>query len=752
MPVQQNIPWQKRILTMLASLIAIVGSVSWVMYVTRAGDLFSPLVIVGFTSIALIWIAITLQLQWRLMSTVVIFSLTIIGLSFPTAMGLRAGPLMIGSLAVMMAAAFHGRRTALMLLALQFAALCAIGYAAAKGRFSPAGFEAVGLDPFIDWIRGSVVYAFVTILQGAFVSLLMRSLTATNETVDRHELKLAEGDQLLKLFGDISSDYVYTVDLENPTLRPQLVSGAFERTTGYTPDDVEAVGGWLNVVHPADRPKLSAGFPLLQSGENVVTEYRIVARDGTIKWLKDYIYPIKNSAGVVNRLIGGVHDITESRRLEELMDSVAFYDPVTGLANRSLLMKRINQQTQDNAAGYAAALFIDLDNFKKTNDLFGHEIADQILLVVVERLRHLKSHGTTIARLAADEFIFLVPAQGQKLDQLKSEIAELARRILQSIRLPIPVPGQKAYEGTASIGVTYLGAGLNPNSAGEVLRQADAAMCRAKELGKNQTVEYTADLATRIIGRLALESDLEIALEEKQFELYYQLQLDHGRKALGAEVLLRWRHPDRGIVMPAEFIPLAEETGLIEQLGYWVFDEACRQLVRWNEKPLLKKLKLAVNVSARQFKQADFASRIQSIIHETGADATKLELELTESLMLMDISDTAQKMQQLRAMGLSLSIDDFGTGHSSLAYLKRLPITQLKIDQSFVRDIVHDKNDAIIVSTIIGMARNLHLEIIAEGVETEEQLSFLIENGCAAFQGFLFARPVALEDFEKLVA
>jgi diguanylate cyclase (GGDEF)-like protein len=444
-------------------------------------------------------------------------------------------------------------------------------------------------------------------------------------------------------------------------------------------------------------------------------------------------------------------DMTELRTAAAEIEQLAFFDPLTGLPNRRLLMDRVQhaQATSERSGHYGSLLFLDLDHFKTLNDTLGHDVGDQLLQQVAGRLKACVREEDTVSRLGGDEFVLML----EDLSPHPQEAAMLARRIGEKIVERLNQPYQLAsqeYHSTPSIGAAlFLGDSI---SATDLLRQADIAMYQVKAAGRNALCFFDPQMQAAITARARLEDDLRTALTLNQFELYYQPQLQLAGQVVGAEVLIRWKHPVRGMVSPAEFIPVAEESELISLIGEWVLRTACEQLALWQEDERYSDLQLSVNVSARQLRQAGFVDQVATIMRETGVKPHLLKLELTESLVLVSVDDTITKMQQLKALGVQFSIDDFGTGHSSLAYLTRLPLDQLKIDQSFVRNIGIRHTDGVIVQTIIGMARNLGLEVIAEGVETLAQQEFLALHGCNMYQGYLFGKPSPLVGFEGLLA
>ncbi|NTV97246.1 MAG: EAL domain-containing protein, partial [Thiobacillus sp.] len=425
-------------------------------------------------------------------------------------------------------------------------------------------------------------------------------------------------------------------------------------------------------------------------------------------------------------------------------------DPLTGLPNRRLLTDRLNhaRTTCARQDHRGALLFIDLDNFKTVNDTLGHDTGDLLLNKVAERLAGCVRESDTVARFGGDEFVVMLEGLSAQPQEATNQASLVGEKILAALNQPCMLAGHK-HHGTSSIGATvFTGRG---DSVEDLLKQADLAMYQAKEAGRNVLRFFDRSMQDVVAARAALEADLRQALARSEFVLHYQPQVEGDGNLVGAEVLLRWQHPERGMVPPGEFIPLAEETGLILPIGRWVIEAACRRLVAWSEQPERARCTLAVNISARQFHQSDFAQQVMAALRATGANPRRLKLELTESLLLDDMDDIVAKMAALKAHGVGFSLDDFGTGYSSLSYLKRLPLDQLKIDQSFVREVLTDANDAAIARTIIALADSLGLAVIAEGVETEAQRDFLAGAGCHAYQGWLYGRPVPAEAMERLL-
>ncbi|BCN37981.1 hypothetical protein ALDI51_13000 [Alicycliphilus denitrificans] len=443
------------------------------------------------------------------------------------------------------------------------------------------------------------------------------------------------------------------------------------------------------------------------------------------------------------------HDVTDLRLAAAEIEQLAFYDQLTGLSNRRLLLDRLGQAcaAAQRAGERGAVLFIDLDYFKTLNDTLGHEMGDQLLQQVARRLQGCVRAGDTVARLGGDEFVVLLaglPADAAEAAMLARGVAD---KIVHLLGQPYQIAGQ-TYHGSFSVGATLFGE--LPQAAGEVLKQADIAMYQAKAQRGSTLRFFEPGMQAAISERAQLEADLQQAIGAGQFLLHLQPQYDGAGAMVGAESLLRWQHPVHGLVPPARFIAVAEDSELIVPIGRWVLRSACELLARWRHAPHLRDLSLSVNVSARQFRQDDFAELVVRLLQDTGAPAHRLELELTESLVLEDVEDSIAKMHRLRVKGVRFAVDDFGTGYSSLSYLTRLPLHRLKIDKSFVHHLGESHSDDVVVQTILGMARNLELEVVAEGVETEAQRAFLARHGCDLYQGYLLARPMPVAQLEAM--
>jgi diguanylate cyclase (GGDEF)-like protein len=516
---------------------------------------------------------------------------------------------------------------------------------------------------------------------------------------------------------------------------------------------------WLKLVNVDSRHEVRAHVQrLIEKGIPFNHEYRIVRpSDGEERWVHCACRLRHDKEGDPTAIVGTYQDITERKAAEETINKLAFFDQLTGLANRTLLLDRLRQaMTLSRRNGHAGAvLLIDLDNFKTLNDIHGHEKGDLLLKQVAFRLTTcLRAEDTvarpvgknTVARLGGDEFVVVLPnLSGNSEEEAAAQAKVVASKLLFTLNQNYELDGV-GFVGTASIGVTLFRG--RRASIEDLLKQADLAMYRAKASGRDAVCFFDADLEATVMKRAMLEGHLRRALGLNQFQLHYQAQVVGDGHVTGAEVLARWQHPVLGMVSPAEFIPVAEESNLILPLGKWVLETACRQLAAWSLIPEFAGLTLAVNVSAQQFYQTDFVDQVRGLLAETKARAHLLKLELTESLFLRDVDEIIEKMMALKAVGVGFALDDFGTGYSSLLYLKRLPLDQLKIDQSFVRDVLIDPNDAAIARTVAALGQTLGLKVIAEGVETEAQRDFLAESGCHAYQGYFISRPLPVEGFE----
>jgi len=565
--------------------------------------------------------------------------------------------------------------------------------------------------------------------------------------IDITERKQVEAEFRIAATAFESQEAMVITDTNTVILR---VNKMFTDSTGYTIE--EAVGHKMSMLKSDrhDAAFYAAMWACINRTGTWQGEIWDKRKNGEIypKWLT--ITAVKDSEGVVTHYVGTHIDISERKAAEDEIKHLAFYDPLTGLPNRRLLRDRLQQAmvTHSRNGVYGALLFIDLDNFKTLNDTLGHDKGDFLLQQVAKRLVDSVRESDTVARLGGDEFVIMLEELSEKATEACINAELVAAKILMDLNQPYLFDG-RVHHSTPSIGATLFGD--QAGNIDELLKQADIAMYQAKALGRNMLKFFDPSMQAAIIARANLEEKLYKGLREKQFLLHYQPQVNGQKRITGAEALIRWQDTAQTMVRPADFIPLAEETGLILPLGKWVLETACAQLVKWAAQPELAHLSISVNVSVRQFRQADFVGHVLETLNHTGANPEKLKLELTESLLALDVADIMQKMTALKQVGVVFALDDFGTGFSSLYYLKQLPLDQLKIDRSFVRDILIDVNDAAIAKMIIALAESMGLDVVAEGVENEAQREFLALQGCHDYQGYLFSRPVPIEQFERLL-
>ncbi len=512
-------------------------------------------------------------------------------------------------------------------------------------------------------------------------------------------------------------------------------------------------------VHAEDHDRVKAALDLaMTKGQSYQHEFRILAPHSGVRVLHEQAQIFKTETGQISCIEGITQDITELVDAQQRIRNLAYYDALTGLANRQLFRELLLHELQraQRQDKQCALLFIDLDRFKRINDTLGHDVGDMVLQIVGNRINtcirsgdiaalHQSTSGKNeqVARLGGDEFTVVLTDIGQPEDA-----AVVTRRILEAIAMPIQMGAQEVIV-TASIGIA-----LGPRDGYDVenlLKNADLAMYSVKDKGRNNYHFFDHTMNEAVLNKFALENDLRKAIEQDQLELYFQPKINPMTgEIMGAEVLLRWKHPHRGMIPPVTFIPVAEESGFIVELGVWVLNRACEINREWQRRgmPIVP---LAINLSAANFRHPDLLSGIRKTLDDLNLHPNFLVIELTEGILMQDVTETIETLQALKDMGIYLSVDDFGTGYSSLNYLKRFPLDELKIDRSFVKDIISDPNDAAITAAIIGLAQNLKLSVVAEGVETTEQADFLLRRGCSTMQGFLFAKPMPQQEFEELL-
>ncbi len=544
---------------------------------------------------------------------------------------------------------------------------------------------------------------------------------------------------------EVSSNAIIICSAQAPDYAIEYVNPAFESITGY--GATEVLGKSLRSLQGASQDQqnieeISAALREQREGHAVLRNYR---KDGTGYWNDLFISPVRDENGAIVNFVVAQYDISAVMRYEAELEFQARHDALTGLANRNLLHERLERAIANARHGGTElwVVFVDLDRFKFVNDTLGHEAGDILLKTLADRLKLAVREADTVARMGGDEFVLVLPEGSSREAGM-----QVIQDIMQAIATPLLIQSHEFYL-TCSIGIAAYPS--DGGSADVLTKHADIAMYRAKEMGRNTYQFYTSSMSQRTLERLAIEADLRHALERDQFGLHYQPQIDLASGAVvGMEVLLRWHHPVHGLIAPARFIALAEEMGLIIPIGAWVLRAACEQTRAW-QLAGLGELRVAVNLSPRQFTQKGLAQSIAAILAETGLEARHLELELTESMVMTDVDHAITILRELKRLGVQIAIDDFGTGYSSLSYLRRFPIDVLKIDQSFVSDITLEEDGAAIVRTIISLAHSLRLKVVAEGVETDAQLAYLREHRCDQVQGYLFSRPVAAPDFEALI-
>ena len=530
------------------------------------------------------------------------------------------------------------------------------------------------------------------------------------------------------------------------------VNKAFTQTTGYSAEEVTGQSPRLFSSGHHDQTFYVAMNQCLESEGNWQGEIQNRRKNGEVYPQRLSISAVKDDAGVVTHFVAIFTDISDHKTAQAQIETLAFYDPLTDLPNRRLLMDRLDQviNASSRHERMSALLFVDLDNFKTLNDTLGHGQGDLLLTQVAKRLKTCIREGDTLARLGSDEFVVMLEGLSENALDAANQSEAVGDKILAALGADYAL-ASGAHHSTTSIGVTLFG-GEHQESNEEPLKRAELAMFQAKAAGRNTLRFFDTQMQAEVTAYASLEADLRDAVLHQQFMLHYQPQVVGNGRLTGVEALVRWQHPQRGMVSPAEFIPLAEASGLILPIGQWVLETACAQLATWASQPNRAHLTMAVNVSARQFQQVDFVEQVLATLARTHAKPKLLKLELTESMLVEDVEGIIAKMSALKGRGVGFSLDDFGTGYSSLAYLKRLPLDQLKIDQGFVRNIVSDPNDVAIAKMVLALAETMGLAVIAEGVEMQAQADFLAHLGCHAYQGYLFSKPLPIASFEVFAA
>lgn len=564
-------------------------------------------------------------------------------------------------------------------------------------------------------------------------------------TVEEENASLKTSEERFRKLTALSPVGIFQVD---PKQHLQYVNQRWRDIHGVQ-DDLPGMQEWFARIHPDDISAVQHAWNrLICEQESIALELRLLRRDQSPLWIHMLASALHDRNGELLGYLGAISDISELKAAQIQMETLAFYDPLTGLANRRLFRNRLEKSVKSvlRSGSSMALMFLDMDQFKRVNDTLGHDAGDILLKEVAHRLSHTVRENDTVSRIGGDEFTILLTDVHHT-----SDVLVVAEKLLHAMAKPIRIKGQDIVT-TVSIGITMTPE--DSTDANTLMKNADLAMYRAKELGRNNFQFFSEDMNHSILEHLSLEKEINEAIARQQFSLVFQPKIslfDFG--ITGVETLIRWQHPEKGMITPDRFIPVAEETGQILEIGSWVLEQSCRQissLIRSNVLP--EHAKVAVNLSARQFTDPHLLQRIRSVLEITNIPPHCLELEITESTLMEDVESAIQIMQEIKKTGVAIAIDDFGTGYSSLAYIKRFPIDVLKVDRSFVMDIPEDKNDMAITAAVIAMAQKLSMTVVAEGVETQEQLQFLRQNNCDEGQGYLFSRPLSLGQLHQFLS
>lgn len=556
------------------------------------------------------------------------------------------------------------------------------------------------------------------------------------------EQKLKDSEEQKRLIYDNLDVAIWSVD--HDTNQVLFLTKGFETIYGYANEEMKNDRDlWLKVIHPDDYKPVMEKQKELLSGKAIRHQYRIYHKSGAIKWVQDHTLPVLDHGGRLVRLDGVISDITDQKQAEERMSYLAHHDMLTGLPNRRRFDQVLQRYLTEKSAERFAILYFNLDRFKHINDTLGHVIGDDLLVEVAKRLNYLNPEKECLSRMDGDEFaIFLSDVSEMNRPEL------LAERVLKIIQKPFLIEGYELYI-TVSIGISIFS--KNGETADDLMNQSIAAMNRAKQLGKNNYQLYSSTMGEGSIQILSMENDMRKALKNDEFSVYYQPRVcTKTGKIASAEALIRWTHPEKGFMSPGEFIPLAEENGLIFEISDWVAVQVCKQIKRWQEEHI-PVIPISINVSAQSFLKKDLVPKLKALLAKTEINPAFIELEITESSYLNNMDLVIQALLELRQMGVKIALDDFGTGFSSLTHLKELHIDTLKIDRSFIRNIVEKEPDRVITYSMIDLAHGLNVEVVAEGVETKDQLDLLSQKGCDQIQGFLFSKPVPEIEFRKLL-
>jgi len=748
--------WRLQIFTTLLSVVAVLGAIAAlpsIVILFRQGQW--PVAMVDL--VALVWIQVmwrTKRLSYRARVLHFLAMLYFVGI----ALLLTVGPISLVYLLAppVLAAVLLGTGPALVALVLSGSAIGSLGLAGYSSLYV-TGMPGHDVVPSLVIVLNYLcVGLLLTLTCSMLLKRLSRSLadlgTFAGSLEDgRSALQAANAELRLTAAAVSRLNDMVMIAQANPLPNAEqpivFVNDALLRRSGYTREQM--LGQSMRLLHgpDTDQDEVARVVRAMRSVEPVSVELVNYTRDGERFWVESEMVPFADEAGINTHWVVVGRDVTERRKAADAIHRLAFYDVLTGLPNRRLLMDRMQQQLDAGAAApHAAVMFIDLDHFKYVNDARGHATGDQMLRSAAQRLAQLIRSTDTVARLGGDEFVMLLTGLGTSEDAAAQGALAMAARIRVALAQPFEIGGQ-SYQSSASIGVTLLP--RTGQTVDDLLREADIAMYRAKAGGRDGVALFEDTMRADVERRLTMERDLGLALENGELQMHVQLQVDSDEQPVGAELLMRWRRADGTPVPPDVFIPAAEASGLIVKLGYWALRQACLAWLHLSAAG--HALPLSVNVSPSQFRERDFVAQVRAILRETGAPAAQLIFEVTEGLLIENLDDTIARMHELAQLGIRFSIDDFGTGYSNLAYLKRMPLYELKIDRSFISDTPDDANDTAIVQSILAMAAHLGLCVVAEGVETQAQAAFLAAHGAPRMQGYLFARPMTLQDMLALL-
>jgi len=743
--------WRAQVFSSLLSVVLVIGAIAaapCIPLLLRQG--MWPVALMDV--IALAWI-FAIQRLPRLSYTLRVLNFLAIGYAVGIGLLLTVGPISLNYLMAppVLAVILLGTRPAMFTLAICVASILAIGVTG----HAPMEVMTLEQDPVLATLAVTLNFAcigaMVTLTTGTLLKGLSRSLTEAQGAADSlaaGQAELRAANEELRLtstaLARLNDLVVIAKVVPTPGAAQPIIfaNDAALRRSGYTREDV--IGRSMRMLHGPDTDPATVRriVDAMACDEPVSAELVNYTRAGEPYWVEMEMLPFSSEGERITHWVVIGRDITERRNSAEAIHQLAFFDVLTGLPNRRLLTERLEAMVAGSHAGrgLGALVYIDLDNFKKINDACGHAAGDNLLTQTAARLVEVVGKRDTVARLGGDEFVILV--EGLGLDPAKATCAalDLADRVRLALCQPMDIDGQW-YQSSASIGVALALGG--PDSSNKLMQEADTAMYHAKAGGRNGVVLFEKSMLADAERRLTLERDLVNALDNGELAMHLQLQVDHAGVPTGAELLMRWQRPDGALVPPDVFIPIAESSGLIVTLGHWVLRQACEA---WLELEAAgHALPLSINVSPLQFRQPDFVTQVRAIIADSGVPPGQLIFELTEGLLVNDIEQTIARMHELAAIGIRFSIDDFGTGYSNLGYLKKMPLYELKIDKSFVRDTPHDVNGTALVQSILAMARHLGLRVVAEGIETTEQAQYLASNGRTHMQGYLFCRPMPLD-------